>query len=55
MIKETALELGMDKEKFPNNFHFELSKKEIIIPELEKAGFKIKTTFYVCFPILEAE
>eukprot|EP00828_Plagiopyla_frontata_P046321 TRINITY_DN8185_c0_g1_i1.p1 TRINITY_DN8185_c0_g1~~TRINITY_DN8185_c0_g1_i1.p1 ORF type:complete len:281 (+),score=51.30 TRINITY_DN8185_c0_g1_i1:162-1004(+) len=55
ILKETALEQGMDAGMFPPSDPFELAKKELLISELEKTGFEIKTSFYVCFPIFEAE
>ena len=45
----------MDAGMFPPSDPFELAKKELLISELEKTGFEIKTSFYVCFPIFEAE
>ena len=47
IFQETGIELGMDPKKFPEKDEFDFTEKNLIISQIEKAGFSIKNCFYM--------
>ena len=51
IFQETGIELGMDPKKFPEKDEFDFTEKNLIISQIEKAGFSIKNCFYMSQPL----
>eukprot|EP00828_Plagiopyla_frontata_P030637 TRINITY_DN4001_c0_g1_i1.p2 TRINITY_DN4001_c0_g1~~TRINITY_DN4001_c0_g1_i1.p2 ORF type:complete len:148 (-),score=34.62 TRINITY_DN4001_c0_g1_i1:78-521(-) len=52
IFKETGIEQGMDSTKFPEKDEFFCTEQSLVLAQIKQAGFSLRDTFYLSFPII---